>query len=71
MRIGLTVEIDEPQSAEEYRRKHARDKAIGLVRMVRGTMALESQAMDPATTEQMVEHTMHELLNSNRRLWDQ
>lgn len=69
VRIGTTVDIEEPQSAEEYCHLQARRKATKLIRMVQGTMALEAQAVDGGTIERMIEHTTHELLNSKRRLW--
>ena len=69
VRIGATIEIEEPQSAEEYRRIQARSKATQLMHMVQGTMSLEDQAVDKYTIEKMIENATHELLKSNRRLW--
>ena len=55
---------------EELRRRQARSRAEQLVRLVQGTSALESQAVDAAVRERMVERTYHELLaGPPRRLW--
>jgi transcriptional regulator with XRE-family HTH domain len=71
IRLGETIEIEEPQSAEEFRRQQAHRKATELVRMVQGTMALEAQGVDETLLNQMVEQTKYELLSSRRRLWSE
>lgn len=69
VRIGATIEIEEPQSADEFRRTQARGKAMKLMHMVQGTMSLEDQAVDQHTIDAMIEEATHELLKANRRLW--
>jgi transcriptional regulator with XRE-family HTH domain len=71
IRLGETLEVEEPQSPEEFRRQQAHRKAIELVRMLQGTMALEAQGLDQALLGQMIERTMHELLTSRRKLWSE
>lgn len=67
--IGYEVKIEEQDSADEFRMRQAKRKALKIVRMVQGTMALESQAVDNGAIDRMVEKTAYELLNSRRRLW--
>jgi transcriptional regulator with XRE-family HTH domain len=71
IRLGGTtdIEFEELQSPQEYRIRHARDKAKKLIRMVQGTMALEAQAVDDGTVDDLVEDATHQLLSSMRRLW--
>ena len=71
IRLGgaTDIEFEELQSPQEYRIKHARDKAKKLIRMVQGTMALEAQAVDDGTVDDLVEDATHQLLSSKRRLW--
>lgn len=60
----------EPQDVEDMLRDRARRKAEAVARIVQGTSALESQAVDDATYRGLVERTFHELLaGSRRRLW--
>ena len=50
--------------------EQARKKAEQVARLVQGTSALESQAVDAKTYKRLVEKTYHELLaGSRRRLW--
>lgn len=57
-------------SIEEFRCRQARTKAERIARLVQGTSALESQAVDCKTYESLVARSYHELLaGSPRRLW--
>ncbi len=64
------VEFKELCSAREFRKSVAEQKALRLVKLVQGTSALESQAVDKAEENEMVERTVHDLLaGPSRRLW--
>ncbi len=67
--LGLPLGLD-PIDIETLREREARRKAERIARMVQGTSALESQAVDDATYRALVERSYHELLaGSKRRLW--
>ena len=67
--LGMTVGLGETD-AEELCRQQARRKAERIARLVQGTSALESQAVDRAAYERLVERSFHELMaGSRRRLW--
>jgi transcriptional regulator with XRE-family HTH domain len=66
MEFELKTTIDEQDFAEEQ----AQAKAELIARMVQGTSALESQAVDPDTYRQIVRQTVHDLMaGPRRRLW--
>lgn len=67
--LGVSLEFGE-SDIDELRREQARKKAEHIARLVQGTSALESQAVDPETYRRLVEKSYHELLaGPNRRLW--
>ncbi|MFZ4431534.1 MAG: helix-turn-helix domain-containing protein [Phycisphaerales bacterium] len=67
--LGMTVGLGETD-AEELCRQQARRKAEQIARLVQGTSALESQAVDQTAYERLVERSFHELMaGSRRRLW--
>lgn len=67
--LGVSVEFDE-SDVDELCRTQARMKAEQVARLVQGTSALESQAVDAETYDRLVEKSYHELLaGSKRRLW--
>lgn len=67
--LGVSIGLDEID-ADELCRRQARLKAEQIARLVQGTSALESQAVDRETYERLVEKSYHELLaGSKRRLW--
>lgn len=67
--MGLKLGFEETD-AQDLRRAQAEKKARHIARMVQGTSALESQAVDDATYQRLVEKSLHELLaGSSRRLW--
>ena len=67
--LGLEM-LGEPQSAFEFRKTQATEKATRLVRMLQGTMALEAQAVDQNAIKGMVDQTACELLSGpTRSLW--
>lgn len=69
--LGATTTVTELQSAHEFRREQALNKAKRIVGLVQGTMGLESQAVEPGTLNDMLEQTVSELLaGPPRRLWD-
>jgi transcriptional regulator with XRE-family HTH domain len=71
LRVGAEVRIAEDLDAEEFRRRQAFAKARRLVRMVQGTMGLESQAVDLRAVDEMTERTVRDLLaGAKRRLWE-
>jgi len=67
--LGMSFGLEEID-ADELCRRQARMKAEQIARLVQGTSALESQAVDPTTYNRLVEKSYHELLaGSKRRLW--
>ncbi|MDZ4683845.1 MAG: hypothetical protein SH850_02075 [Planctomycetaceae bacterium] len=67
--LGVSIQFGETDP-EELRRNQAMKKAEAVARLVQGTSALESQAVDEQTVKRLVERTYHELLaGSSRRLW--
>ena len=67
--LGVGVGVAEVAEDEKLRQQ-ARAKAERVARLVQGTSALESQAVDRGTYERLVERSYHELLaGSRRRLW--
>ena len=67
--LGLTLGLQEID-AEALCREQARRKAEQVARMVQGTSALESQAVDAETYRRLVERSYHELMaGPRRRLW--
>lgn len=67
--LGVAVGGEEV-GEDELLRREARAKAERVARLVQGTSALESQAVDRGTYERLVERSYHELLaGSRRRLW--
>jgi transcriptional regulator with XRE-family HTH domain len=69
--LGATTSVTELQSVQDFRKEQAFKKASRIVRLVQGTMGLESQAVDQSTLNEMLEQTASELLaGPPRRLWD-
>ena len=67
----MDFELKSTSDEQTFAERQAEAKAKAIVRMVQGTSALESQAVDSDTYEQMVKQTMHELMaGSGRRLWN-
>lgn len=72
IRLGAEITVEEHTTVDQLRWQQAIDKAQRLVRIVQGTMGLESQAVDSATLAAMVNRTAQELLaGSPRKLWDE
>ncbi|MEX2217344.1 MAG: helix-turn-helix domain-containing protein [Phycisphaerales bacterium] len=68
--LGVTLGLHEEVDAHEMCRREARRKAEQVARLVQGTSALESQAVDAKTYRRLVEESYHELLaGPRRRLW--
>lgn len=67
--LGVSLEFGETD-LDTLRQEQARKKAVALARLVQGTSALESQAVDSKAFQQLVEKSYHELLaGPARRLW--
>lgn len=67
--LGIAFGFEE-RDLDTIRNEQARKKAEKIARLVQGTSALESQAVDDRTYQQLVEQSFHELLaGSPRRLW--
>lgn len=67
--LGVSLAIAE-SDVDRACRAQARHKAEQIARLVQGTSALESQAVDAATYNRLVEKSYRELLaGSRRRLW--
>jgi transcriptional regulator with XRE-family HTH domain len=68
--LGMDVEVRSTVSEQEFAEHEAQSKAEVIARLVQGTSALESQAVDADTYGQIVRQTVHELMaGSRRRLW--
>lgn len=71
VRLGPQSSVHELWNAFDFRMRRAHEKARTLLRMVQGTMALEAQAVDSETINQLVEETACKLIaGSSRRLWE-
>jgi len=69
--LGMDLELRNTIDEQDFAERQARTKAEAIVRMVQGTSALESQAVDSKTYRQMVDQTVHELMaGPRRRLWN-
>jgi transcriptional regulator with XRE-family HTH domain len=69
--LGMDFELNSTSDDQAFAERQAQTKAEVIVRMVQGTSALESQAVDSDTYRQMVRQTMHELMAGPRRkLWN-
>lgn len=69
--LGTSFGIEETDP-EELCRRQARQKAQQIARLVQGTSALESQAVDRAAYDRLVERSFHQLMaGSRRRLWSE
>ena len=67
--LGCSFDLGE-SDPDELCDRQARKKAEQIARLVQGTSALESQAVDAETYRRLVEKSYHELLaGSRRRLW--
>jgi transcriptional regulator with XRE-family HTH domain len=68
--LGMDFELRSTASPQEFAERQAQNKAQAIARMVQGTSALEAQAVDTDTYQQIVSQTTHELMaGSRRRLW--
>lgn len=69
--LGMSFGIEQIDP-DELCRRQARRKAERAARLVQGTSALESQAVDAQTYNRLVEKSYHELLaGSRRKLWSE
>lgn len=69
--LGASFGIEEVDP-EELCRQQARRKAEQIARLVQGTSALESQAVDQTAYDRLVERSFHQLMaGSRRRLWSE
>ncbi len=69
--LGMDFELRSTSDEQTFAEQQAETKARFIVRMVQGTSALESQAVDSDTYQQMVKQTVHELMAGPRRkLWN-
>jgi len=69
--LGMRLELKNVCDEHDFAEQQALDKAKAIVGMVQGTSALESQAMDDDTYQQMIKQTVHELMaGPRRRLWN-
>lgn len=67
--LGVSFGLKETDT-DELCSQQARLKAQQIARLVQGTSALESQAVDSTTYNRLVDKSFHEFLaGSRRRLW--
>ncbi len=68
--MGVSIKL-EAADAQSFREKQAEEKSKWIVGLVQGTSALEAQAVDGSTYNDMVRQTTHELMaGPGKRLWD-
>jgi transcriptional regulator with XRE-family HTH domain len=68
--LGMDFELKSTTDEQTFAEQQAEAKAEVIARMVQGTSALESQAVDCNAFRQMVNQTVHELMTGSRRkLW--
>jgi transcriptional regulator with XRE-family HTH domain len=68
--LGMCFEIKNTTNEQDFAEQQAQSKAKKITRLVQGTSALESQAVDDETYQQIIRQTTHELMaGSRRRLW--
>jgi transcriptional regulator with XRE-family HTH domain len=68
--LGMDFELRTTSNEQAFTELQAQTKAEVIARMVQGTSALESQAVDSDTYRQMVSQTVHELMaGPRRRIW--
>jgi transcriptional regulator with XRE-family HTH domain len=69
--LGMSFELRSTCDEQDFAEQQALTKAKAIARMVQGTSALESQAIDSDAYQQMVKQTVHELMTgTRRRLWE-
>jgi transcriptional regulator with XRE-family HTH domain len=69
--LGATLDMSTPDP-DELCRRQARHKAEQVARLVQGTSALESQAVDRESYNQLIEKSYRQLLaGSKRKLWSE
>ena len=70
--LGMDLEIKNTTNDQEFAERQAYSKAKIIACLVQGTSALESQAVDNETYNQIISQTTHELMSGSRhRLWSQ
>ncbi|MHC4849704.1 MAG: helix-turn-helix domain-containing protein [Planctomycetota bacterium] len=70
VRLSGSSYVHELSNVSAFRRKQAHAKAKRLVRLVQGTMALESEAVGDDVLDELEEQNVHALLaGPARRLW--
>jgi transcriptional regulator with XRE-family HTH domain len=68
--LGMDFEIKNTANEQDFAEQQAHLKAKKIARLVQGTSALESQAVDVETYKQIISQTTHELMAGSRhRLW--
>jgi transcriptional regulator with XRE-family HTH domain len=68
--LGMELAIRSASDPHTFAERAAQAKAEAIARMIQGTSALESQAVDADTYQQLVKQTVHELMAGPRRkLW--
>ena len=68
--LGVSVHLHDDADLNTIRRKQAERKADFLVALVKGTSALEAQAVNGEAARTLRERTVRDLLSgSNRKLW--
>jgi hypothetical protein len=68
--LGMSLNFEPILDSVAFQEREARRKAEGIMSVVHGSSALETQAVDRADLETMVQRTVHELVaGPKRRLW--
>ncbi|MEE8452247.1 MAG: helix-turn-helix transcriptional regulator [Thermoguttaceae bacterium] len=68
--LGMEVTVVTTCSSLQLQEQEARAKAKKIMELVQGTSALETQAVDGPTVQEMTKKTVYELMSgSKQRLW--
>lgn len=68
--LRLRLDVETLSRSMDFRERQAETKAREIASLIQGTSALEAQAVDDETREELVRQTVHELLAGPKdRLW--
>ena len=65
------MKVTQGDQVKSFGEQQATSKARCLVRLVQGTSALEGQGLEKKTLDDMVVKTAKELLQTQRKLWEE
>lgn len=69
--VGESPRLHELADVQAFREAQARIKAVALVRLVQGSMALEAEAVSSEVIQELIEQNVRALISGPaRRLWE-